>query len=81
MVVDHVLHLLGGAVDPWAYPVVFVATALEASALVGLVVPGEAVLLVAGFLDESRHDPEYGQEGHQLHEERGIGDEQVVGNG
>lgn len=48
--VEHVLQILGDAVDPWAYPAVFVATALEASALVGLVVPGETVLLLAGFL-------------------------------
>jgi len=49
-VVEHLLRLMGDAVDPWAYPVVFVATALEASALVGLVIPGETVLLLAGFL-------------------------------
>ena len=35
---------------PLQYIVVFAATALEASALVGLVVPGEAALLLAGFL-------------------------------
>src|SRR5205823_13606731 len=35
---------------PLQYIVVFAATALEASALVGLVVPGEAALLLGGFL-------------------------------
>src|SRR5205823_11892087 len=35
---------------PLQYIVVFAATALEASAMVGLVVPGEAALLLAGFL-------------------------------
>ncbi|MGH9083098.1 MAG: DedA family protein [Acidimicrobiales bacterium] len=44
------LRVLGEAVGLWAYPVVFVATALEASALVGLVIPGETVLLLSGFL-------------------------------
>src|SRR5437764_2858840 len=35
---------------PLQYLVVFAATALEASALVGLFVPGEAALLLGGFL-------------------------------
>lgn len=50
IVIAHALHLIGKEVGPWAYPVVFVATALEASAFVGLVVPGETILLLAGFL-------------------------------
>lgn len=47
--IDHALHVAGDNVGAWAYLVVFVATTLEASALVGLVVPGETVLLLAGF--------------------------------
>jgi undecaprenyl-diphosphatase len=44
--VDLVRHVGG----PWAYVLVGTCTALEASAFVGLFVPGESVLLLAGFL-------------------------------
>lgn len=36
--------------SPWAYVVIGVLAALEASALVGLVVPGELALLVGGYI-------------------------------
>ncbi len=36
--------------QPWGYVVVFLAVTLEASAFVGLVFPGETMLLVGGFL-------------------------------
>ncbi len=48
--VQRVVDALGGGLDPWGYVLVFLLTALEASAFVGLFVPGEAALLFAGFL-------------------------------
>lgn len=44
------LDRLAGLASPWGYVVVALMTLLEASAFVGLVVPGEAALLVGGFL-------------------------------
>ena len=44
------LERLADLAAPWGYVVVGVLTLLEASAMVGLVVPGEAALLVGGFL-------------------------------
>jgi membrane protein DedA with SNARE-associated domain len=45
-----VSELLGEAVNPWGYVILFALTALEASAFVGLFVPGETALLLGGFL-------------------------------
>jgi membrane-associated protein len=47
---DRVSQLLGEAVNPWGYVLLFALTALEASAFVGLFVPGETALLLGGFL-------------------------------
>ncbi len=44
------LRSIGAALGPWLYLVVFVVAALEASVFVGLVIPGETVLLIAGVL-------------------------------
>ena len=44
------LDRLAGLASPWGYVVVGIMTLLEASAFVGLLVPGEAALLVGGFL-------------------------------
>ena len=44
------LERLADLASPWGYVVVGVLTLLEASAMIGLVVPGEAALLVGGFL-------------------------------
>ena len=44
------LDRLAELAAPWGYVVVGVLTLLEASAMIGLVVPGEAALLVGGFL-------------------------------
>lgn len=44
------LDRLAGLASPWGYVVVGVLALLEASALIGLLVPGEAALLVGGFL-------------------------------
>ena len=41
---------IGSVAQPWGYVIAFLAVTLEASAFVGLVVPGETVLLVSGFL-------------------------------
>ncbi|MFL6649593.1 MAG: DedA family protein [Sulfurifustaceae bacterium] len=38
----------------WAYFLVFVAAALESAALLGLLVPGESIVLAAGFLAAHR---------------------------
>ena len=46
---DRVSALLGEAVNPWGYLLLFLLTALEASAFVGLFVPGETALLLGGF--------------------------------
>ncbi len=43
---DHLAELA----SPWGYLVVGVLTLLEASAMIGLVIPGEAALLIGGFL-------------------------------
>ena len=45
-----VSDLLGEAVNPWGYILLFALTALEASAFIGLFVPGETALLLGGFL-------------------------------
>ena len=44
------LDRLAELASPWGYVLVGVLTLLEASAMIGLVVPGEAALLVGGFL-------------------------------
>ena len=44
------LDHLAGLASPWGYVVVGLLAMLEASAFVGLVVPGEAALLAGGFL-------------------------------
>lgn len=44
------LDRLASLASPWGYVVVGILTLLEASAMIGLVVPGEAALLVGGFL-------------------------------
>jgi len=48
--VEHIVNELGGALVPWGYVLIFVLTALEASAFIGLVIPGETALLLAGYL-------------------------------
>ncbi len=48
--ISGLLDRLAGLASPWGYLLVGVLTLLEASAMVGLVVPGEAALLVGGFL-------------------------------
>ncbi len=40
------------AMGPWAYGIVFLITTLESSAFLGLLAPGETVVLFAGFLAE-----------------------------
>lgn len=45
-----VLERVGDLASPWGYVIIGVLTLLEASAMIGLVVPGEAALLVGGFL-------------------------------
>lgn len=45
-----VLDALSRLAQPWGYVVVGLLTLLEASAFVGLVIPGETALLVGGFL-------------------------------
>jgi membrane-associated protein len=48
--VQTLLRDLGGALVPWGYVILAAATALEAAAFLGLFVPGETVLIVAGVL-------------------------------
>jgi membrane protein DedA with SNARE-associated domain len=47
---ETISQALGDAVNPWGYVILFALTALEASAFVGLFVPGETALLLGGFL-------------------------------
>ena len=47
---ERVSGLLGEAVNPWGYLLLFALTLLEASAFIGLFVPGETALLLGGFL-------------------------------
>jgi membrane protein DedA with SNARE-associated domain len=49
-VLDNVVNGLGSAAEPWGYVLLFVLALLEASAFIGLLVPGETALLVAGVL-------------------------------
>ena len=44
------LDKLAELASPWGYVIVGVLALLEASAMIGLIVPGEAALLVGGFL-------------------------------
>ena len=44
------LDFIGEHAEPWGYVAVFVVAALESAAFTGLVVPGETLLLFAGFL-------------------------------
>lgn len=48
--VQRFVDWLGPALVPWGYVLLGVASMLEASAFIGLAVPGEAALLLAGFL-------------------------------
>lgn len=47
---DSLVNALGDSLVPWAYVIVFVVAAAESAAFIGLVVPGETLLLLAGFL-------------------------------
>ena len=49
MIAD-LLDRLAELASPWGYVIVGVLALLEASAMIGLIVPGEAALLVGGFL-------------------------------
>ena len=48
--IENAVNALGDAVDPWGYVILFTLCLLEASAFVGLFVPGETALLIAGVL-------------------------------
>jgi membrane protein DedA with SNARE-associated domain len=49
-VIETVVDTLGDNVDPWGYVLLFTLCLLEASAFVGLFIPGETALLIAGVL-------------------------------
>jgi membrane protein DedA with SNARE-associated domain len=49
-VIEEAVNALGDAVDPWGYLLLFMLCLLEASAFVGLFIPGETALLIAGVL-------------------------------
>jgi hypothetical protein len=46
---------LAGLASPWAYVVIGVLAALEASAFVGLFIPGELALLTGGYIVHQGH--------------------------
>jgi membrane protein DedA with SNARE-associated domain len=45
-----VVEWVRSVADPWAYPLVFAAATAEGALFLGLVFPGETILLLAGFL-------------------------------
>lgn len=47
---ERLANSLGSVAEPWGYFLLALLTMLEASAFVGLAIPGETALLVAGFL-------------------------------
>ena len=47
---DRVIDFLGGLPSPWGYVIVGALTMLEASAFIGLFVPGELAMLFGGFM-------------------------------
>jgi membrane protein DedA with SNARE-associated domain len=47
---DSLVSALGGNLDPWGYVLVFLAAVTESAAFTGLIVPGETIMLLAGFL-------------------------------
>ncbi len=48
---DHLIKIAGG-LGHWAYLVIFIVAVLECQALLGLVMPGESLVLVGGFFAE-----------------------------
>jgi membrane protein DedA with SNARE-associated domain len=50
-VLDYLLDLVA-RLGHWAYVIIFLAAALECAAFVGLVVPGESLMLVSGFFSQ-----------------------------
>lgn len=48
---DHLIQLIS-LIGAWNYVVIFVALALECQAFIGLFIPGESLVLAAGFLAE-----------------------------
>ena len=47
--IDYLYHLVNHS-GHWAYVVIFIGAALESSAFLGLIVPGESLVLLGGFL-------------------------------
>src|SRR5215210_3956780 len=47
---DKILEDLGRALGPWTYPLVAVLAYAEAAAFLGLVIPGETAIIVAGVV-------------------------------
>ncbi len=50
--VESLTNSLGDAINPWGYILLFLLCLLEASAFVGLFIPGETALLIAGVLSQ-----------------------------
>jgi membrane protein DedA with SNARE-associated domain len=50
--VETLVDSLGDAINPWGYVLIFALCLAEASAFIGLVVPGETALLLAGVVSE-----------------------------
>jgi membrane protein DedA with SNARE-associated domain len=48
--IESLVDSLGNQVNPWGYLLLFLLCLLEASAFVGLFIPGESALLIAGVL-------------------------------
>src|SRR3954451_7558432 len=51
-VIETLVDSLGDQINPWGYLLLFLLCLLEASAFVGLFVPGESALLIAGVMAE-----------------------------
>jgi membrane protein DedA with SNARE-associated domain len=54
-VFEHILRSIGGAVGLWLYPLAGGLAFAEAAILVGMVLPGETALLVAGVFCNSKY--------------------------
>jgi membrane protein DedA with SNARE-associated domain len=48
--IESAVDALGSAISPWGYVLLFALCLFESSAFVGLVIPGETALLIAGVL-------------------------------
>lgn len=49
MAIQKVINLIIPLLNNWGYPIIFIAALLEASPLIGFVVPGQTLVILGGF--------------------------------